>query len=118
MVVADEDQARPRRVARDAVVGSLERVPLRVRGRQAVAVGGEGGAGIDEDAGGAAFDIGRHGTDAQRVGGQGHDLHAQRPPSTRKQLPVIMAASSEARKSAALAMSSGWLSRPSGTVAT
>jgi hypothetical protein len=34
-----------------------------------------------------------------------------------KGLPVTIEASSEARKSAALAMSSGWLSRPSGTVA-
>jgi hypothetical protein len=34
-----------------------------------------------------------------------------------KGLPVTIAASSEARKRAALAMSSGWLSRPRGTVA-
>ena len=39
-----------------------------------------------------------------------------RPPSTGNTLPVIIAASSEARKRAAAARSSGLLSRPSGTV--
>ena len=38
------------------------------------------------------------------------------PPSTGKTLPVIIAASSEARKRAAAARSSGLFSRPSGTV--
>jgi len=44
-----------------------------------------------------------------------HQRH--RPPSTSSVLPVIIAASSEARNTAARATSSGWLSRPRGTVA-
>ena len=56
---------------------------------------------------------------ASLIGASGLDWRQmQRPPSTSRQVPVIIEASSEARKSAALAMSSGVFSRPSGMVAT
>ena len=117
VIMAEEDHSRPRGVGGDAIVRPPESFPLFVGGRQAEAVGGEGRPRIDEDPRLATFDIGSHGADAERVRGQRNDVHAQRPPSTMKGLPVTMAASSEARKRAALARSSGRLRRPRGTVA-
>src|SRR5207253_1112219 len=118
VIVADEDVLRPRRVGRDAVVGALERLPLLRTRRQPVAGGRQRGARVEQEAGGAGLDVRRHRPHTERIGRERDDLQMQRPPSTSMQEPVIIAAASEARKTAVSAMSCGWFRRPSGTVAT
>jgi hypothetical protein len=55
------------------------------------------------------------GNDRYRIGAP---VHMQRPPSSSRHAPVIRSDSGEARNVTALAMSRGWLNRPSEIVAT